>query len=79
MSTRSRLIRSGKYLLHTITRQFHSYLKKSWAHYDKPNDIAINDRRIASTLVGTISNVLDKPFFQVIRSTNKEQMLDYFK
>ena len=46
---------------------------------DQPNQVAIATKRISSTLVGTLSNVLPKPFYALHRSTNKDDMLKYFK
>lgn len=55
------------------------YMKRSWSLIDQPNEIAIATNRVSSTLVGTLSNVLPRPFYALHRSTNKDDMFKYFQ
>lgn len=76
------LIKQGVPVLYFDEASFNVWMRnrRTWTSRDRPVKMVINERRIPGlTVFGAISSSLSKPVFMVGRSTNKEEVLQFFK
>jgi hypothetical protein len=76
------LIKQGAPVLYFDEASFNVWMRnrRTWTSRERPVKMVINERRIPGlTVFGAISSSLSKPVFMIGKSTNKEEVLQFFK
>jgi transposase len=76
------LIKSGAPVLYFDEAAFNVWMRnrRTWTSRERPVKMVINERRLPGiTVFGAISSALSKPVFMIGKSTNKEEVLSFFR